>query len=104
MVVEAAKALQAEGIAARAVSMPSWEIFEEQSEAYRQSILPGKVRRRLAVEAGASFGWHRYVGLDGDTVTMDSFGASAPAEELFNAFGFTVGHILDKAKALLGKM
>ncbi len=104
LVVEAAKALQTEGIAARAVSMPSWEIFEEQPEAYRQSILPGKVRGRLAVEAGASFGWHRYVGLDGDTVTMDSFGASAPAEELFNAFGFTVGHILDKAKALLGKM
>ncbi len=101
LVLEAGKALQAMGVDARVVSMPSWELFEEQSPAYRQSILPNSARKRLAVEAGASFGWHRYVGLDGDTVTMESFGASAPADELFNAFGYTVGHILEKAKALL---
>ena len=103
LVVEAARALQGKGIGARAVSMPSWELFEEQPQEYRKLVLPDKARVRLAVEAGSALGWHRYVGLDGDIVAMDSFGASAPAEELFNAFGFNVKHILEKAAALLSK-
>lgn len=101
LVVEAARALQASGIAARAVSMPSWEIFEEQTPEYKQSVLPDAARKRLAVEAGVSFGWHKYTGLDGDILAMESFGASGPAEELFRTFGFSVEHILEKATALL---
>lgn len=102
LIVEAAKVLNERGIAARAVSMPSWEVFEEQSVEYRQSVLPGEVKLRLAVEAAVSLGWHKYVGLEGDTVTMDTFGASAPAEELFKKSGFSVEHILEKAEELIG--
>jgi transketolase len=103
LVYEAGKRLHAASINARVISMPSWELFEEQTEEYKESILPKKVRARLAVEAGVSFGWQRYTGLDGDILSIDRFGASAPAEKLFEKFGFTVENVMKKAMELLKK-
>jgi transketolase len=85
----------------RVVSMPSWELFEQQPESYRQTVLPPAVRARLAVEALAGFGWERYVGLEGEIVAMTSFGASAPGNVLMEKFGFTVENVVQKAKKLL---
>ncbi len=101
--LEAGKQLQAEGIDARVVSMPSWELFEQQSAEYKESVLPTSVANRVAVEAATSFGWGKYVGLKGDVVTIDSFGASAPADKLFKHFGFTAENIVAKAKAVIAK-
>ena len=103
LIVEAQKVLKEKGVDARVVSMPSWELFEEQSEEYKEKVLPKNVRARLAVEAGSSFGWHKYVGLDGDTITRDDFGASAPADILFKEFGFTVENVVERALKVLGK-
>ena len=98
LVLKAADVLAVQGYTARIVSMPCMELFEQQDEAYRESVLPKSLRKRVAVEAGSSFGWARYVGLDGKTVSLDHFGASAPAGELFRAFGFTPENV---AKAAL---
>ena len=103
LVLEAGKRLAEKGVGVRVVSMPSWELFEEQPKAYRERVLPSDIRTRLAVEAGASFGWHRYVGLDGDIIARDTFGASAPAEKLFEAYGFTVENVLAHAEQLLAR-
>ncbi len=100
-VMEAQKLLAQEGIDARVVSMPCFAMFDAQSEEYKESVLPKAVRARLAVEAATSFGWHKYVGLDGDVLTIDHFGASAPAGELFKRFGFDAQHVAQKAKALV---
>jgi transketolase len=89
------------GIQVRAVSMPSWELFESQSQQYRAQVLPPTVTARLAVEAGVAQGWHRYVGLNGDVLTIDRFGASAPGETLMREYGFTVANICARASALL---
>ncbi|MCX7709236.1 MAG: transketolase, partial [Clostridia bacterium] len=89
--------------AARVVSMPSFEIFEEQEEAYKASVLPKNVRKRLAVEAASSFGWHKYVGMDGEIISIDTFGESAPAEVLFKKYGFSVENVMEKATELLNK-
>ncbi len=101
LVYEAAALLAAEGVNVRAVSFPSWELFEQQDEAYREAVLPKRIRKRLAVEAGASLGWERYVGFDGAVISMKRFGASAPAKVLFEKFGFTVENVIEKAKELL---
>jgi transketolase len=101
LIMKAGKILTEEGIAVRVVSFPSFEIFEKQSKAYKESIFPKTVRKRLAVEAGASFGWHKYVGLDGDVVAIDHFGASGKPAVLFEAFGFTVENVLEKARKVL---
>ena len=101
--VGAQKLLKEEGIDARVISMPSFELFDAQPEAYRESVMPKAVRARVAVEAAASFGWHKYVGLDGATVTLDRFGASAPAGLLFKEFGFTADNVAANAKKVLGK-
>ena len=98
---QAAEQLQAAGTKVRVVSMPSWELYEEQDEAYKESVLPKAVTKRLSVEAASSFGWHRYVGSDGDTVGIDRFGASAPGGTCMKEFGFTVETVVAKAKALL---
>lgn len=95
--------LAEEGIAARVVSMPCVELFEEQSAEYKESVLPGDITARVAVEAATSFGWCKYVGLKGDTVTIDHFGASAPAKILFEEFGFTVDNVVKKAMAAVKK-
>lgn len=87
--------LQEKGIDARVISMPSWEIFEEQSDEYRESVIPMSVRKRVAVEAAGDFGWHKYVGLDGEVISMNGYGASAPAGKLFEKYGFTVDNVVD---------
>jgi len=98
---KAAAQLRAEGKNVRVVSMPCVELFEEQDAAYRESVLPAAVRQRLVVEASSSFGWHKYTGLDGSSVSIDRFGASAPGPLLMEKFGFTVDNVVAKAKALL---
>jgi transketolase len=100
LLIEAQEVLQKEGIDARVVSMPSWELFDQQSQSYKDEVLPPTVRKRLAVETGASLGWHRWVGDQGDMITIDHFGASAPYKEIFEHFGFTVGNIVKKARKL----
>jgi transketolase len=98
--VKAAAQLRADGKSVRVVSMPCVELFEEQDAAYRESVLPAAVRKRLVVEASSSFGWHKYSGFDGDNVSIDSFGASAPGPICLEQFGFTVDNVVAKAKAL----
>ena len=100
--VEAQALLKEEGIDARVVSMPSFELFERQSEAYKESVLPKAVRARVAVEAAATFGWHKYVGLDGEVIGLDHFGASAPYKLLFKEFGFTAENVAAAAKKVVG--
>ena len=100
--VEAAKELTQNGKKVRVVSMPCVELFEEQSDSYKEEVLPSNVRKRLVVEAAETFGWHKYIGIDGDSVTMHSFGASAPGNICMEKFGFTVENVLNKAKNLLG--
>jgi transketolase len=100
---EAAEQLQKEGIAARAVSMPCWELFEAQDPKYRESVLPAKVTARVAVEAAVQLGWDRYLGPAGRFVGMRSYGASAPAGALFKHFGITTANVVAQAKAAVGK-
>jgi transketolase len=100
-IVEAAKLLAAEGIAARVVSFPSWKIFEEQTAEYKASVLPAGVPK-LAVEAGATLGWWKYVGLDGDVIGLDRFGASAPGPIVLEKLGFGAANIAARAKKLVG--
>jgi len=101
--VEAYEKLTAEGVHARVVSMPSPDIFEQQDQAYRNSVLPPDVRARVSVEAGSTFGWERYVGLDGAIIGMTTFGASAPAKGLFKKYGFTTDHVIQAAKDVLAR-
>jgi transketolase len=101
--VTAYEKLTAEGVRVRVVSLPSWELFEQQTQAYRDSVLPPDVRTRVSVEAGTVFGWERYVGLDGAIVGMATFGASAPAKELFKKFGITTEHVLEVAREVLAR-
>ena len=99
---KAAAVLKEAGIKARVVSMPCWELFEEQSAEYKESVLPKAVKKRLAVEAGSTMGWHRYITDDGYVLGVDTFGASAPGGVILEKFGFTVDNVVAKAKALLG--
>jgi transketolase len=99
LALEAHAQLVRDGIHSRVVSMPSWELFERQSQAYRDAVLPPGVRARIAIEAAAPFGWERYVGLDGAIVGVDTFGASAPGPIVMREFGFTPGHVVEIAKA-----
>ena len=103
LALSARTALEAEGIPTRVVSMPSWEVFEKQSEAYREEVLPAALTARVSVEAGITFGWQKWVGLLGASVGLDHFGASAPAEVLFEQFGFTVENVVKTAKAVLAR-
>ena len=98
--VEAKEVLAKEGIDVRVVSMPCMDVFEQQSAEYKESVLPKSVRKRVAVEALSDFGWGKYVGLDGAYVTMTGFGASAPANTLFEKFGFTVENVVNTVKSL----
>ncbi|MCC5639271.1 transketolase [Nostoc sp. CHAB 5844] len=102
LAVTAAEKLTAEGKKVRVVSLASWDLFEAQDAAYKESVLPKAVSKRLAVEAASSFGWHKYIGTEGDTVTIERFGASAPGGVCLEKFGFSVDHVLAKAKQLLG--
>ena len=100
--VQAAEKLTSEGKKVRVVSMPSWELFEAQDAAYKESVLPKAVAKRLVVEAGISMGWQKYAGDQGDILSVDRFGASAPGGVCMDKFGFTVDNVVTKAKALLG--
>jgi transketolase len=101
LIVAAREKLQAKKIAVRIVSMPSWELFEEQTQAYRDSVLPPDIRTRLVVEAGVSQGWDRYFGDEGDMLCVDDFGASAPGEIVMEKYGFTVDNVCEQAMALI---
>jgi len=103
LAVEAAEALVADGVKARVVSMPSWHLFEQQDKAYRDGVLPPSVKARVAIEMGGAIGWDRYVGPEGATVTMSTFGASAPIGKLLDKFGFTVANLVELAREVTGK-
>jgi transketolase len=100
---EAVRTLAAKGRKIRLVSMPSTNTFDSQDEAYKQSVLPAAVTRRVAVEAGVRATWWQYVGLQGEIVGIDHFGASAPAKDLFKAYGFTPQHVVEAIEKVLAK-
>ena len=99
--VEAFERLKAEGVRARVVSMPSWELFEQQSQAYRDEVLPPDITARVSVEQASTFGWERYAPPPGTRIGMHRFGASAPLKELQKKFGFTVDHVVEAVHAQL---
>ena len=101
LAMEAREKLNADGTPTRVVSMPCWEFFDAQTQKYRDEVLPPRITARLAIEAGVSLGWHKYVGDHGDTLTVDKFGASAPVEDVFRDYGFTIENVVRKVKILL---
>jgi transketolase len=101
--LEAGQTLGGEGIAARIVSMPSWELFDDQPKDYRDQVLPPSVRARVSVEAGTTKGWERYVGLDGASVGMTGYGASAPAGVLYEKFDITAERVAQEARNLVNR-
>ncbi|MGB8113367.1 MAG: transketolase C-terminal domain-containing protein, partial [Candidatus Sulfotelmatobacter sp.] len=101
--VEAYEKLKAEGIKARVVSMPSWEVFEQQDSAYKESVLPASVTARVSVEMASTFGWERYVGIKGRKIGMHRFGASAPLKDLLKFFGFTVDAVVAEARKAIAE-
>lgn len=103
LALEAQKALEAEGVAARVVSMPSWELFEKQDKAYRDQVLPPALRKRITIEAGISLGWHKYATDEGIVIGLDRFGESAPGEVLLELFGFSVKNVAAQARKLVGQ-
>jgi transketolase len=102
--LQAGEKLASEGLRVRVVSLPSWELFDKQPEEYKENVLPRKANARIAVEAGARLGWEHYVGLEGAIVGLDHFGASAPAEVLYEKFGITADHLTAVARALVEKL
>ena len=103
LIYKAYDILLEKGVKSRVISVPSFELFEEQPKEYKESILPNEIRNRVAVEAASSFGWHKYIGLDGAIISIDNFGASAPADILFKDFGFTVENVVETTIKLLNK-
>lgn len=103
LILDAQKELKKDNIDARVVSMPSWNLFDKQSEDYKEKVFPKKSRKRLAVEAGSSVGWMKYTTDDGDVIGIDKFGESAPGEEVMKEYGFSVENVVKRAKALVAK-
>lgn len=103
LAVAAQKQLAEEGISVSVVSMPSWDRFEKQDKEYKQSVIPKTVKKRLAIEMGSSFGWERYTGDEGDILSIDRFGASAPGERIMKEFGFTPENVVNKVKNLINE-
>lgn len=103
LAVEAQKGLEAEGINVNVVSMPSWDRFEQQSDEYKESVIPKQVKKRLAIEMATPLGWERYVGDEGDILAINGFGASAPGEKVMAEYGFTTNNVIEKVKNLLNK-
>ncbi len=101
LILRAGQSLAKDGVPTRVVSFPSWELFEQQDISYRESVFPASVTARLAVEAGVSMGWDRWVGCDGDIISIDTFGASAPYKTLFDKYGFNLEHVLARARRLI---
>jgi transketolase len=104
LTVQAHEQLLKNGVRSRVVSMPCWELFEQQAPEYRDSVLPPDISARVSVEQAGTFGWERYVGRTGRAIGMTSFGASAPLAELQKKFGFTSDHIVAAAKQQLGRV
>jgi len=104
LILEAQRKLLERNVRARAVSMPSWELFDAQPQLYRDAVLPPSINARLAVEAGVAQGWHQYIGDQGAMISVDRFGASAPGSIMMREYGFTVENVLQKALALLRKV
>jgi transketolase len=102
LATKAAATLAAEGKAVRVVSLPCWELFEEQTQAYKDSVLPASVKKRVSVEAGSTMGWHKYVGSEGSVIGIDTYGASAPGPTCYEKFGFTVDNVLTHCRKVLG--
>ena len=94
-------ALVKKGVDARVVSMPCIELFEKQSKSYKESVIPASVRKRVCVEAGSALTWYKYAGLDGKVISVDNFGASAPAKQLFELYGFTTENVVNAALEIL---
>jgi transketolase len=103
LALRAADELAARKVRARVVSMPSWELFREQGQGYRDAVIPPELKKRLAIEAGATLGWWRWVGDEGDVIGLDHFGASAPGDVLMEKFGFTVENVVGRALKMLGR-
>ena len=103
LIVAAGHTLAAEGVRVRLVSFPSWDLFEKQSAAYKESVFPRKVTARLVVEAGVAQGWERYIGADGQSITINHYGASSPYKKIFEEFGFTPANVVKVARRLIGK-
>ena len=103
LIETAGRALAQDGLAVRLVSLPSWELFLEQSPEYRESVLPKQVRARISIEAASPLGWERWVGDDGVVIGLDRFGASAPYEEIYRQLGLTVDRIVQTARELIGE-
>ncbi|NDP22997.1 MAG: transketolase [Paludibacter sp.] len=101
LIIAAQQQLKEQNIGARVVSMPSWELFENQDEVYKEKIFPQALKKRLAVEAGSTMGWHKYVTDEGDIIGINRFGESAPGEEVMQEYGFTIENVVKRAKALL---
>jgi transketolase len=98
--VEAAKQLEADGIPTRVVSLPSWELFQQQDAAWRERVLPSRITARVSIEAAATFGWTQFVGSHGIAIGIDHFGASAPGDRLFQEFGFTAERVIGAVRSL----
>ena len=103
LIVEAGSRLEAEGMAVRLVSFPSWELFEEQDTAYQNSVFPRSISARLAVEAGVTQGWERWVGPTGRMIGVNRYGASAPAKTVFKNYGLTVDNIITQVNEMIGR-
>ena len=101
LALEAKKILEGEGVEVRVVSMPCMELYDKQSKAYKESVMPSNCTKRVAIEAGVSMPWMKYVGLEGATVCMDTFGESGKPSDLFAHFGFTAENVAQKARELL---
>ena len=100
--LQAARRLQGEGTQAQVVSMPSWELFEKQSKAYQEEVLPPSVEARVSIEAGVTQGWERYLGTEGTAIGVDRFGASAPGDRVMEEYGLTAEHVAEEARQLVG--
>lgn len=101
LAVEAQARLAEEGIHVNVVSMPSWDIFEKQSDEYKESVLPSHLEKRVTLEMGSKLGWREYAGKDGAIMSVDTFGASAPGDEVIEKYGFTVENVVNQFKELL---
>ena len=101
LALEAADTLAGKGINARVISMPSWELFDTQPKEYKDQVLPENITARVAIEAGTTQGWHKYVGMNGKVIGLDHFGASAPINELFSNFGITAESVVQAVRSLI---
>jgi len=103
LAVGAQPVLEKAGIKTRVVSMPCWELFEEQDQSYQDEVLPPDVKKRISIEAASPMGWYKWVGSEGDIIAVETYGASAPAEIIFEKYGFTVDNVVQHGLALMGK-